>query len=300
MRFPSERVSSLREAFELLGVWIACIWGIFLSSTSYAMLKWKIKREFSVETEQVRGLQRLSVIITAYNEVNCIRQCIELVDKHTSNQNKTELIVVDASSTDGTAEALRNLMKEINFRFIQSPSGRGISMNKGAEAATGDSLLFLHADTKVPFGYDELIRIKLAQPHVIAAAFRFKVDRKPLNGQNLIGLNTMEVFANFRALNFQLPYGDQAISITKDMYKSIGGFPDVKIMEDFELIGKLRRRALGQGRQIAIIPAEAECSPRRWMKNGVLKNTLMNQVIVIAYVYLGWSPDRIYSVYYRS
>lgn len=173
-------------------------------------------------------------------------------------------------------------------------------MNKGADEAKGDCLLFLHADTKVPFGYDDYIRQELSKPHVIAAAFRFKVDRKPLHGQNLLGLNTMEVFANFRALNFQLPYGDQAISITRDMYKSIGGFPDVKIMEDFELIGKLRRRALAEGREIGIIQAQVECSPRRWMKNGVLKNTLMNQMIVIAYVYLGWSPDRIYSVYYHS
>ena len=114
----SEQVSTIHQAVELLGVWLACVWGIFLSSTSYAMLKWRIKRESLPEMAlKLRDQKLLSVIITAYNEANIIRECIELVDKHTSNRNKTELIIVDASSTDGTADVIRNLSIEINYRY---------------------------------------------------------------------------------------------------------------------------------------------------------------------------------------
>ena len=81
-------------------------------------------------------------------------------------------------------------------------------------------------------------------------------------------------------------------------YEYSGGFPHVKMMEDFELIGTLRRRAMGQGKRITIINAALECSPRRWVKNGVLKNTLLNQMFVLAYVYLDWPPERIYWYYY--
>jgi hypothetical protein len=105
----------------------------------------------------------------------------------------------------------------------------------GAAAATGPLLLFLHADTCLPEGFDRTIRQTLAQPGVVAGAFRLAIDGP---GR---GLRWVEWGVNLRSRLLQMPYGDQAIFLKAEVFHHLGGFPDLPMMEDFELVRRLRK-----------------------------------------------------------
>ena len=157
--------------------------------------------------------------------------------------------------------------------------------NKGAEAAQGDILLFLHSDTKLPAGFTGQVREALNQPGISAGAFKLAIDGKSF------GLRIIEWLANFRSKILQMPYGDQGFFVTKDMFFSVGAFPLQPIMEDFELVRRLKKRG-----EIAIIPLCATTSARRWKKLGILKTTAINQAIIIGYL-LGVSPEKLANWY---
>ncbi len=191
------------------------------------------------------------------------------------------MIVVDGGSSDETVEIARSF----GARVISSPRGRANQMNAGATIATGEILLFLHADTRLPSEFDQWIYQILAQPQVIAGAFNLKID-----GQEW-GLRLVEWGVKWRSQLFQLPYGDQAIFLKKSAFKAIGGFPNLPIMEDFVLIQQLKR--LGK---VAIVPAPVLTSARRWQKLGILKTTLINQLVIFAY-FFGIPPKTLVHLY---
>eukprot|EP00615_Pteridomonas_danica_P009077 CAMPEP_0114346602 /NCGR_PEP_ID=MMETSP0101-20121206/13202_1 /TAXON_ID=38822 ORGANISM="Pteridomonas danica, Strain PT" /NCGR_SAMPLE_ID=MMETSP0101 /ASSEMBLY_ACC=CAM_ASM_000211 /LENGTH=182 /DNA_ID=CAMNT_0001483351 /DNA_START=699 /DNA_END=1247 /DNA_ORIENTATION=+ len=109
----------------------------------------------------------------------------------------------------------------------------------------------------------------------------------------------MEASVYFRSRVYELPFGDQAIAMTRQRYDSIGGFPNEPIMEDFELVQKLRRAGAGGAGYIKTLMAPAECNIRRWEKYGIARTNLTNQFVMIAYVYGGYSPSDIYHFYYH-
>ena len=154
-------------------------------------------------------------------------------------------------------------------------------MNSGAEAAEGKFLVFLHADTRLPEGFDHHVRRILTQAGVAAGAFQLQIDGPSVR------LRLIEKAANWRSRYLHMPYGDQAIFLRAELFREMGGFPDLPIMEDFELI----RRLKGRGR-IVIAPAAALTSPRRWEKVGVLRTTLINQLMILGF-YLGLEPSRL-------
>ena len=215
----------------------------------------------------------ISVIIPAYNEA----EVIDLALSSTQNTTGVERIVVDGGSSDGTP----GVAQSRSARIIRSPLGRARQMNAGAEAAEGMFLVFLHADTRLPEGFDHHIRRILTQSGVVAGAFRFQLDASSA------GLRLIERTTNWRAQYLQMPYGDQAIFLTAELFREMGGFPDLPIMEDFELVRRLR----GRGR-IVIAPAAAVSSARRWQKLGPFQTTLINQLMIIAF-YLGRDPSRL-------
>ena len=132
-------------------------------------------------------------------------------------------------------------------------------MNAGAALARGEILLFLHADTRLPEGFDAQIRRILASPGVAAGAFRLGIDA---TGRRL---RFIEQAADLRSRFLKMPYGDQAIFTFAKAFAAIGGYPQLPIMEDFELVRRLRR--LGE---IAISPSRVSSSPRRWMSLGAV------------------------------
>jgi rSAM/selenodomain-associated transferase 2 len=223
---------------------------------------------------------RISIIIPTLNEAGNIKESIATT-QHSLN---IEVIVVDGGSKDDTVEIAQSL----NVKVIFSSPGRAVQMNTGAVAASGEVLLFLHADTRLPAGFDEMICTALQQPGTVAGAFKLRIDA------SLLSLRWVEWGVNVRSHFCQMPYGDQAIFLTKEAFQQIGGFPELPIMEDFELM----RRLKPVGR-IVIISTPVLTSARRWLQKGVFKTTLLNQLVIIAYL-LGISPERIRSWYRRE
>ena len=186
------------------------------------------------------------------NEAKTISRAIA----STQQSANVEVIVVDGGSGDSTVEFAQSL----GVKVLSASRGRACQMNVGAASATGDILLFLHADTRLPAQFDTLVRATLIQPDVIAGAFALRIDAA------LWSLRLIEIGVNWRSRTLQMPYGDQAIFLNSKLFQEIGCFPEIPMMEDFELIRRLRR--LGR---IAIISSPVFTSSRRWLRLGVAK-----------------------------
>lgn len=224
--------------------------------------------------------QNLSIIIPAFNEADTIEGTLS----HLLSDEQMEVIVVDGGSTDGTVDLARSR----GAKVIQTRPGKALQMNAGATAASGEVLVFLHADTRLPDGFHRQIFSALNPKGVVAGAFRLAIDSRAW------GIRFIERMADLRSRYLQLPYGDQALFMKKSIFEAIGGFADLPIMEDFILVRRLRRTG-----QIVTLPAAVTTSPRRWQHFGILKTWLVNQMIVIAF-YLGISPQRLARWYRRE
>ena len=222
---------------------------------------------------------KISIIIPVLNEAPTIASVISTA----LEAKNVEIIVADGGSSDGTAE----IAKSLGVRVISTAPGRATQMNAGAIAATGDILLFLHADTLLPPGYDSGARLALAKPQTVAGAYALKIDA-PQHSLRLV-----EIGVNCRSRFLQMPYGDQAIFLYSATFDKIGGFPDLPLMEDFEFVCRLKK----QGR-IEILPQPVLTNARRWHQLGVIHTTAINQIVIIAY-FLGVSPDRL-AFWYRG
>jgi rSAM/selenodomain-associated transferase 2 len=218
----------------------------------------------------------ISIIIPTLNEESNIKAVINSIQSH-----NIEIIVVDGGSEDKTLL----IAKSLDVKVVVSSPGRANQMNTGAMVASGEILLFLHADTRLPIRFDEMVRRTLAKPGIVAGAFALQIDAPDW------GLRLVEFGVKWRSHLWQMPYGDQAIFLTKDVFQKVGNFPQIPIMEDFELMSKLK--SLGK---IYLLPTPVITSPRRWLKQGILQTTILNQIIVIAYL-LGVSPNRICNWY---
>ncbi len=225
-------------------------------------------------------LPLISVLIPALNEAQTISQVIA----STRSGDAVETIVVDGGSWDGTPEVARSC----GAMVLNSASGRARQMNCGARLASGEILLFLHADTCLCEEFDRHVRQILARPGVGAGAFQLKIDDSSLP------LRVIERVAGWRAKLLQMPYGDQTIFLKTEIFRRLNGFSEIPIMEDFELVRRLRR----EGR-IVIAPAAVVTSARRWRRVGPYKTTLINQLAVIAFC-LGVSPERIVRWYHSG
>lgn len=205
----------------------------------------------------------MSVIIPALNEATNVEATI-----HGALTEDTEVIVVDGGSTDDTvALAIR-----AGARVEISPRGRALQQNHGVSVAHGSVILFLHADTALPPGYVTHVFDTLMDPETALGAFRFKTNL------NIPLMKIIEFVTNIRSQYFKLPYGDQVLFIRKPVFESIGGFPEVLIAEDLFFVRRLSKRG-----RIRIAPAYAVTSARRWKTLGLLRTTLINQIILIGF-----------------
>lgn len=223
---------------------------------------------------------KISIVIPVLNEATTIAKTIAI----TQLGKNIEILVVDGGSQDNTVELVRSL----GLKVLLASTGRANQMNAGAKAATGEILLFLHADTHLPAKFDRSVRRVLRQPKTIAGAFALQIDG------SLLGLRLIEKGVNWRSHFLSLPYGDQAIFVKTGTFKALGGFPQLPIMEDFEFVLKLRNWG-----GIAIIPTPVITSSRRWQKLGVWQTTIMNQLAIAAY-FLKIPPERIAKWYRRK
>lgn len=223
---------------------------------------------------------KISVIIPVLNEAIAIRSVLLNVAEATN----TEIIVADGGSQDETVAIAQSL----GVKVIITTAGRANQMNAGAAAATGTILLFLHADTYLPNNFETLIFSALEDSRTIAGAFELRIDAERR------GLRLIEKMVNWRSHVLKMPYGDQAIFIRTTVFHEIAGFSNLPIMEDFELMQRLKQRG-----RIAILPAAVFTSGRRWQKLGVIKTTLINQLIILGY-FLGVPPSQLVRWYRRG
>jgi len=228
---------------------------------------------------QALGRDRVSIIVPTLNEAQHLPGALAAAlrgDPH-------EVIVVDGGSTDGTPEIARARGAIV----LASPPGRATQMNRGAAIATGERLVFLHADTLLPVGYAAHVREMLAPPGVVAGAFGFAI------AEDFSGRAWIERATNARARRWQLPYGDQALFLRRETFRHAGGFREWPIMEDYEFVRRLRAHG-----KIVFAPAVALTSGRRWRELGAMRTTLLNQAIILGY-HLGVPPARL-ARWYRT
>lgn len=215
-------------------------------------------------------LPLLSVVIPARDEEEHIEQAIASARPSPA----VEVLVVDGGSVDRTAERAA----AAGARVLRAAGGRASQQNAGAAAARGRWLLFLHADTRLPFGYlDEVARL-LGDPRVALGAFRFALDRiEP-------GLRAIELGANLRSRLLSLPLGDQALFLRRETFEREGPFPPLPILEDYELVRRLRRTG-----RVRLARTHAITSARRWRTDGKLRTSLLHVLLPLAHR-LGISP----------
>lgn len=223
-----------------------------------------------------------SVIIPTLNEEGYIEKTLQSIGKG------VEIIVVDGGSNDDTVA----IAEKFGARVIQSEKGRGVQQDIGASNAKGDVLLFLHADTILPSGWKDFIAVLLSNSNVIGGAFLLGIAGTDFKSVP-ISLRFIIKAANLRAKYLGLIYGDQGIFVKRDRFFSINGFKGLPIMEDVDFIRRLKK----QGR-VELIMEKVLTSERRWVKNGILQATVDNLFFLMMY-YLGYSPERIYRLYYK-
>jgi rSAM/selenodomain-associated transferase 2 len=229
----------------------------------------------------MREANRISVIIPVLNEAQQIQGAIA-----SARTSSTEIIVVDGGSTDNTV----SIVQSLGITVTVSPPGRACQMNVGAKVATGDILVFLHADTCLPQGFEALISSALSQPAAkgqipIAGAFAVRIDAPQP------ALRWIEWGVNWRSRVLQMPYGDQAIFLRARVFQATGGFSALPIMEDFELIRRLQQRG-----SITLVDSPVVTSARRWLQNGILQTTLINQLVILGY-FLGVNTEDLVRFY---
>lgn len=223
----------------------------------------------------------LSIIIPVLNEAYIINRTLMQL-QNMEGDFRLELIIVDGDPEGSTIAAVT----AATVKKIRAPRGRGCQMHQGARLATGEILLFLHAD--VVLGRDALLQIVDAchRKDVTGGAFSLGID------SDKRVFRFIERAVSIRSRLTKIPYGDQAIFIKKTIYDKMGGFRDIPLMEDVDLMRRLKKA----GGKIIILSDMALTSPRRWEKEGVLNCTLRNWLLITLY-FLGVAPERLVKFY---
>lgn len=226
----------------------------------------------------------ISIILPVLNEQATINSV--LTHLHCLFRNwPSEIIVVDGDARKRTL----SVISDPEVKKISSVKGRGIQMAAGARVAEGDLLLFLHADTRLPSTAPQDIQSILHDKNTAACAFDLAIDdAHPV-------FRMIEKTANVRSRISGLPFGDQALCIKREWYDKVGGFRPYPLMEDVDLMRRLKRI---RGR-VKIFPAKVRTSARRWHKEGILYCTLRNWMILALY-FLGVRPQSLMRFYMDS
>lgn len=214
----------------------------------------------------------VTIIVPLLNEADIVEALIE----HLASLEAEQIVIVDGGSTDATCE----LMHEAGFDVIQSPASRSKQMNAGAKKATQNTVLFLHADTRLP----KLYKSAIAKSEVWG---RFDVSFDDPSG----AMSVIAFFMNLRSRISSVATGDQAIFVDKSVFESIGGFPDFPIMEDVAITKRLRQLYRPYSSRLRVTT-----SARRWQQHGVAKTIFKMWWYRLAY-FFGVSPHRLKESY---
>lgn len=216
----------------------------------------------------MQSIPLLSIITPVYEEQEGINTLLRHVEGLQVPGGK-EIVVVDGAPGRTTLQAVAPAPLGTPLTLLPSAAGRATQMNLGAAHARGEVLLFLHADTVLPS--DGLLRVHeaLADPTIVGGAFSLRIQSASSLVRFIGWATTM------RSRLSRIPFGDQALFFRRQCFLELGGFPDLPIMEDLELMRLLRRRK----KRIVILPQVVLTSGRRWEKEGVLACTLRNMTL---------------------
>jgi len=195
---------------------------------------------------------------------------------------QAELLVVDGGSTDDTAE----LARRHGASVLASPPGRALQMNVGGEAASGDYVFFLHADSFPTMDADILAGYLAGAPQWGFCPVHLSCDA--------LAYRVIEWFINRRSALTQVATGDQMLFVRRELFASTGGFDAIPLMEDVAYCKRLRQIAAP-----LILSGPVRTSSRRWEQRGVVRTVLQMWGLRLAY-WLGVSPARLQRIYYGA
>lgn len=224
----------------------------------------------------------VSVIVPVLNDAGSLEGALESL----GDDPRVEIIVVNAGERTPAMIALEHAAPHV--RWLTSPPARGRQMNLGAREAHGDWLLFLHADTRLLAGWVEELERAARQSSVVGGSFRFQLD----SGRRWARVLERGVAARVRWLD--LPYGDQALFVRRDVFAALGGYRELPLMEDVDFVRRLRRKG-----HLHHSTLPAVTSARRWETDGWIRRTVENVILVLLFL-AGVSPSWLAARYRRS
>ncbi len=220
---------------------------------------------------------RISIIIPTLNEATMIEDSLRQFD------SGTEIIVVDGGSDDGTPRIVRSCP---GVRLIElGEPGRAVQMNAGASVSSGDVLLFLHADTRLPDRWRELVAESVCGRGMVGGRFRFEIAH-PNWIYRWIASGT-----NFRSRILGITYGDQAIYTTRRTFEAVGGYPEIPVFEDAGFADRLKKAG-----SLDWIDEAVLTSARRWERRGPVRTLLLTWILRALYTFS--VPPRILTRFY--
>jgi len=231
----------------------------------------------------------VAVILPVLNEAAQLEETLAALIEE---QHFDEIIVVDGGSTDASVEIVCKFMsagepdRHATPVLIQSAHGRALQLRAGADAAQADVLLFLHADSSLPPGATDDIRDAVEAGRLWG---RFDVR---LSGRHFL-FRVIERLMNWRSRLTGIATGDQAIFVRRDVYRKLGGYTPLPLMEDIEFCARLKWIS-----RPACLPGPILASSRRWEKHGIIRTVLLMWTLRLLY-WLGVSPDRLARWYYH-
>ena len=227
-------------------------------------------------------MAQLSVIIPTLNAGAALARSLPSLASFAALGMVREVIFADGGSTDTTAR----IAEESGAELITAPRGRGGQLAAGAERATGDWLLFLHADTVLEPGWEQVVRVFMEEPENASRVgyFRFRLDDASR------GARWLEAAVAMRCWLLRLPYGDQGLLISRALYHRLGGFRPMPLMEDVDFVRRAGRR------RMAALATQATTSAQRYRQDGYLLRPLRNLICLTLY-FLGVSPRAIAKLY---
>ena len=236
----------------------------------------------SAEVPRSQGALRLSVVVPVLDDAAALRDRSD--ELRALRGAVHEVIIVDGGSTDDSVEISRTLTR----KCFSTASGRSRQMNEGARRASGNVLVFLHADTRLPEGAPRRLGLALADPNALWGRFDVR-----LSGKHWM-FRVIEWAMNRRSRLTGIATGDQAMFVRKDAFERAGGFPPIPLMEDVALSRRLRRLA-----RPVCLRERVVTSSRRWQRDGILRTVLLMWYLRLAYA-LGADPGQLHRIYYRS
>ncbi len=216
---------------------------------------------------------KLSVIIPVLNAAQSLPACLGALMEGVEAGLIRELVISDGGSEDATVQ----IATEAGAVVIEGQPSRGGQLGRGAGAATGEWLLFLHADSILPAGWSACVLAHL--PAGRPAYFKLRFDQRGFAPK------AVAFWANLRSRIFRLPYGDQGLLIARAEYDALGGYRNIPLMEDVAM-----SRALG--RRLQMLPLAVTTSAARFEREGWLRRGTRNLALLLRY-FIGVDPERL-------